>query len=241
MYLSTVWIWTEPHSMRLKIKITIQKEVINGAILQQVIYFLKFLSESNFYHSKTKGNCGWIYHPKPTMQKLWSFLRARRMACSCASPPTSEPQEDLLLSWTNHSQTRCSRRLSSNCGKFLIQKIDILLQFCNKWTFLWKTFRDGMDFYFKEKNLALRFNEFLTCHVPAKVKYSRKLVSADHCSNVGDFKHNFLVDIAPICKVNLLCNKYRTLVLDESLKNQQFIEILKPIYFSLRRELYVPH
>ena len=32
----SVWIWTEPHSMRLKIKITIQKEVMNGAILQQV-------------------------------------------------------------------------------------------------------------------------------------------------------------------------------------------------------------
>lgn len=65
-----------------------------------------------------------------------------------------------------------------------------------------------MDFYFKDKNQALRFNEFLTCHVPAKVKYSRKLVSADHCSNVGDFKHNFLVDIAPICKV-LYCINFR--------------------------------
>jgi len=30
-----VWIWTEPHSMRLKIKITIQKEVLNGAVMQQ--------------------------------------------------------------------------------------------------------------------------------------------------------------------------------------------------------------
>jgi nonsense-mediated mRNA decay protein 3 len=30
-----VWIWTEPHSLRLKIKLTIQKEVLNGAILQQ--------------------------------------------------------------------------------------------------------------------------------------------------------------------------------------------------------------
>ncbi len=37
-----VWIWTEPHSMRLKIKVTVQKEVINGAILQQaaVIEFI---------------------------------------------------------------------------------------------------------------------------------------------------------------------------------------------------------
>lgn len=33
--IDAVWIWTEPHSMRLKIKITVQKEVVNGAILQQ--------------------------------------------------------------------------------------------------------------------------------------------------------------------------------------------------------------
>ncbi|XP_078003592.1 60S ribosomal export protein NMD3 isoform X2 [Phascolarctos cinereus] len=30
------FIWTEPHSKRLKVKLTVQKEVMNGAILQQV-------------------------------------------------------------------------------------------------------------------------------------------------------------------------------------------------------------
>ena len=29
------WIWTEPHSMRLKVKMTVQKEVDGGVILQQ--------------------------------------------------------------------------------------------------------------------------------------------------------------------------------------------------------------
>ena len=29
------FIWTEPHSRRIKIKVTIQKEVVNGTILQQ--------------------------------------------------------------------------------------------------------------------------------------------------------------------------------------------------------------
>lgn len=29
------FIWTEPHSRRLKTKLTVQKEVLNGAILQQ--------------------------------------------------------------------------------------------------------------------------------------------------------------------------------------------------------------
>jgi nonsense-mediated mRNA decay protein 3 len=35
--IDAVWIWTEPHSLRLKIKLTIQKEVTNGAILQQAM------------------------------------------------------------------------------------------------------------------------------------------------------------------------------------------------------------
>lgn len=33
--IDAVWIWTEPHSMRLKVKLTIQKEVAQGAIVQQ--------------------------------------------------------------------------------------------------------------------------------------------------------------------------------------------------------------
>lgn len=60
-----------------------------------------------------------------------------------------------------------------------------------------------MDFYFTEKNVALRFVEFLNGNVPTKVKYSRKLISADHTSNIGDFKHNYLVEIAPVCKVEI--------------------------------------
>jgi nonsense-mediated mRNA decay protein 3 len=31
------WVWTEPHSMRLKVRLTVQKEVYNGAVLQQLI------------------------------------------------------------------------------------------------------------------------------------------------------------------------------------------------------------
>jgi len=30
------FVWTEPHSMRIKVKLTVQKEVMNGAVLQQV-------------------------------------------------------------------------------------------------------------------------------------------------------------------------------------------------------------
>ncbi|EKU20648.1 nonsense-mediated mrna decay protein, partial [Nannochloropsis gaditana CCMP526] len=29
------WIWTEPHSKRLKLKLTVRKEVLNGVMVQQ--------------------------------------------------------------------------------------------------------------------------------------------------------------------------------------------------------------
>lgn len=40
--------------------------------------------------------------------------------------------------------------------------------------------------------------------VPIKAKYSRKLISADQKNNTADFKHNHLIDIAPLCKDDLV-------------------------------------
>ncbi|KAM6961479.1 60S ribosomal export protein NMD3 [Aplochiton taeniatus] len=39
------FLWTEPHSKRIKLKVTIQKEVMNGAILQQV-FVVEFVIQS---------------------------------------------------------------------------------------------------------------------------------------------------------------------------------------------------
>lgn len=89
----------------------------------------------------------------------------------------------------------------------------------HQWSNIGKTFRDGIDFYFLTKQHALRFVTFLEGHVPIQseyvpcsfahcteltiFRYSRKLIGADKKSNIGNYKHNFLVLIAPICKV---CN-----------------------------------
>ncbi len=57
-----------------------------------------------------------------------------------------------------------------------------------------------------DRQQGVRFIDFLHGHVPIKVKHSRKLVSADHSSNVGNFKNNYFVEIIPICKVgNVFC------------------------------------
>nr|KAG5697626.1 hypothetical protein BaRGS_011175 [Batillaria attramentaria] len=40
------FVWTEPHSQRIKVKLTIQKEVVNGAVLQQV-FVVEFVVQSH--------------------------------------------------------------------------------------------------------------------------------------------------------------------------------------------------
>lgn len=49
------FIWTEPHSMRLKVKLTIQAEVLNGAILQQA-FLVEFVVERHMCPSCNKAN-----------------------------------------------------------------------------------------------------------------------------------------------------------------------------------------
>ena len=62
-----------------------------------------------------------------------------------------------------------------------------------------------MDFYFLEKQNAARFLDFLEGVIPIESKYARKLVSADNHSNTANYKHNYGVTIAPICKVCTIC------------------------------------
>lgn len=157
-----VWIWTEPHSLRLKIKLTIQKEVTNGAILQQAVV-VDFV-----IRNKQCKNCEAAY-----AQGAWHAVVQVRQRVE--HKRTFLFLEQLLLKHNAHHE--CIRIV---------------------------TFKDGMDFYFAEKNVALRFIDFLEGQIPVKVKYARKLVTADHKANVGNFKHNHLVEICPVCKDDLV-------------------------------------
>ncbi len=157
-----VWIWTEPHSMRLKIKITVQKEVMGGAILQQaavVDFAIKNQQCKNCEASYAQG----VWHGVVQVRQRVSHKRTFFLL------------EQILLK--HHAHSEC---------------INII------------TYKDGMDFYFKERGQAIRFISFLESHVPFKSKHSRKLVSADQKSAIGDFKDNYFIELAPICKDDLV-------------------------------------
>ena len=157
-----VWIWTEEHSKRLKIKLTVQKEVMNGAVMQQAA-----IVEFAIRNQQCK-NCEASY-----AQGVWHAVVQVRQRVP--HKRTFYYLEQILLK--HHAHSDC---------------INIVV------------FKDGMDFYFKDRQPAVRFIDFLEGHVPIKNKYSRKLVSADHKDNTANFKHNYLVEIVPICKDDLI-------------------------------------
>ena len=65
-------------------------------------------------------------------------------------------------------------------------------------------FRDGLDFFFKEKNDAMRFVTFLEDAVPTKVKNSKKLVAMEQHSNLFFHQYTAFVQVAAACKDDLI-------------------------------------
>jgi nonsense-mediated mRNA decay protein 3 len=157
-----VWVWTEPHSMRLKIKLTIQKEIMNGAVLQQAT--------------------------------IVEFVIRNQQCKDCEASFATGAWEAIV-------QVR--QRVSHKRTFFFLEQL-ILKHHAHEDCVKIVTFKDGIDFYFKDKNEALKFIDFLKGTIPMKFKYSRKLISADRQSNIGEYKHNYLIELVPLCKDDLL-------------------------------------
>jgi len=63
----------------------------------------------------------------------------------------------------------------------------------------------GIDFYYGQPQDSRRFVEFLQAVVPCRYETSKKLVSHDIRSNIFNYKTSFSVEIAPICKDDVVC------------------------------------
>uniref|UniRef100_A0A7S2AZN0 60S ribosomal export protein NMD3 n=1 Tax=Octactis speculum TaxID=3111310 RepID=A0A7S2AZN0_9STRA len=156
------WVWTEPHSMRLKIKLNIQKEVMNAAVLQQA-FVVEYVIRNQQCSDCQKQYTGGVWKAVVQVRQRVDHKR------------TFYYLEQLLLKHGVHT----------NCLSI-------------------QTFRDGMDFYFAERNQAVRFTDFLQTVVPIRMKNTKKLISSDNHSNLFNYKFTHLGVIAPLCKDDLV-------------------------------------
>jgi 60S ribosomal export protein NMD3 len=157
------FIWTEPHSRRLKVKLSIQREVFSGTILQQT-FVVEYMI---------------VGQQCPDCQKV-----------------------EAKNTWTAVAQVR--QKVNHKRTFYFLEQL-ILKHGAHQHTINIREFPDGLDFYFHNRSHCVKFVEFLQAVVPLRYKTAQKLISHDPKSNVYNYKYTFSVEIAPICRDDLVC------------------------------------
>eukprot|EP00656_Telonema_subtile_P009708 TRINITY_DN14588_c0_g1_i2.p1 TRINITY_DN14588_c0_g1~~TRINITY_DN14588_c0_g1_i2.p1 ORF type:complete len:479 (-),score=152.35 TRINITY_DN14588_c0_g1_i2:179-1615(-) len=157
------FVWTEPHSKRIKTKLTIQKEVLAGTILQQM-FIVEFVVQNQ--------------------------------ACE-------QCQRVLTGHETWHSCVQARQKVAHKRTFYYLEQL-ILKHKYDADVLKVKQMPDGLDFFFAHRSQGQKLIEFLGNWSPLRKSESKELVSQDLKSNTYDYKYSFIVEIAPICKDDLL-------------------------------------
>ena len=156
------FLWTEPHSRRIKVKITVQQEAFQETIVQQtfeVEYVVAYQQCPDCAKSFTANTWRAVVQVRQKVPHKRTFLYL----------------EQLIL---KHSAHR-------DC-------INI------------KEAKEGLDFFFSQRNHAEKFVDFLTSVTPIRTKKSQELISMDIHTSSKSYKFSFSCELIPICKDDLL-------------------------------------
>ena len=157
------FVWTEPHSKRIKVKLTVQKEVISHTILQQVF------------------------------EVTYTILGAQCPDCTRMAAKNT---------WQTSVQVR--QKVPHKRTFFYLEQL-ILKHGAHKDCVNILERKDGLDFYYLQRQAALRMLEFLQNVVPIRYKSSEELLSTDVHTGASKYKFTYSVEIVPICKDDLVC------------------------------------
>lgn len=158
------FIWTEAHSKRVKVNLTIQGEAF-GTILQQ-----QFVVEYTVHYQMCEVCC----KQKGSDGETWKALVQIRQR-------------------TIHKKTM-----------FYVEQL-VLKHNMHRDAMTIKEIEGGLNFFYMAKNQARRMVDFLISVVPCQYKTSEELVSHDIQSNIFNYKYTYFVEIAPICKDEVVC------------------------------------
>eukprot|EP01006_Ploeotia_vitrea_P039272 TRINITY_DN66326_c8_g9_i1.p1 TRINITY_DN66326_c8_g9~~TRINITY_DN66326_c8_g9_i1.p1 ORF type:complete len:603 (-),score=332.96 TRINITY_DN66326_c8_g9_i1:27-1682(-) len=156
------FVWTEPHSMRIKVKLTVQKEVFNSAIMQQTF--------------------------------VVTFVVQNQQCSDCAKSYTEH-------TWDTVVQVR--QKVPHKRTFFFLEQLMIKHNVAAKAIGV-KEMPDGLDFYWSSRGDANAMIQFLQSVVPTRLKQSKRLISSDASNNTHRFKYTIFIELAPICKDDLV-------------------------------------
>ncbi len=156
------FLWTEPHSKRIKVKITVQQEAFEGTIIQQTFEV--------------------------------EYVVASQQCPDCAKSYTAN-------TWRAVVQVR---QKVAHKRTFLYLEQLMLKHGAHKDTINIREVKDGLDFYFAQRNHAEKFVDFLTSVTPVKSKKAQELISTDIHTSSKSYKFTYSCELVPICKDDLV-------------------------------------
>ena len=162
--IDATWIWTEPHSRRLKIKLTLQQEVFSGAVLQKnhVVEFV--------VHAIQCEPCAKI----ATGQEQWG----------CVTQLRQRVEHKRMILYLEQLVLKHGMHL--DCLKIQSEP-------------------DGLDFFFDSRSPALKLVQFFNALAPTRRVDAEQLISSDLKNNTANFHYSYRLDIAPICREDIIC------------------------------------
>ncbi|KAI5807148.1 NMD3 family-domain-containing protein [Geopyxis carbonaria] len=156
------FIWTEPHSKRIKLKIKIQDAFQSTYLLQTF--------EVEFVVVWTQcPDCAKTYTPN-----TWR-------ACVQVRQKVSHKRTFLYLE---------QLILKHNAHKDCINIREV---------------KDGLDFFYAQRNHAVKLCDFLAAVAPVKSQKSSELISQDIHTSTKSYKFTYSVELVPLCKDDLVC------------------------------------
>lgn len=162
------FLWTEPHSKRIKVKITIQQEGIQETILQQ------------------------------SFEVMYVVAGYQCPECAKSYTPNTWRASVQVRQKVPHKRT------------FLYLEQLILKHGAHKDTINIKEVKDGLDFFFSQRNHAEKMVEFLSSVAPVRVNKAHTLISMDVHTSEKRYKFSFSVELIPICKDDLVALPIKT-------------------------------
>lgn len=156
------FIWTEPHSRRIRVKLTVQGEALQNTIVQQTFEV--------------------------------EYIVVAMQCPDCAKSFTTN-------TWRASVQIR---QKVAHKRTFLYLEQLILKHNAHVDTISIQESKDGLDFFYSQRNHASKMMDFLSAVAPIKAKRSEELISIDTQSGLSTYKFTFSIEIVPICRDDLV-------------------------------------
>lgn len=161
--IDAAWVWTEPHSDRLKISVEVEHGVLDNKVqLRQ--------------------------------KAVIEFVIKHKQCMECIREATDHSWGAMIQIRQKVGHKQALFLLEDLLTKAGLHNLMISITVC----------KEGLDLFFKARNQAEIVVNFISSHMPVKVKKSQKLISRDQQSNFSRFEITYHLEIAPVCKGDLV-------------------------------------